>query len=80
MWITFYGGAREVTGSCFLFETEAVRFLVDCGMLQGGRSVEARNREAFDFDPRSIDFHLLTHAYIDRSAMRPLNCAPVQVE
>jgi len=71
MRITFCGGAREVTGSCFLFETEAARFLVDCGMFQGGRGVEARNREAFEFDPRSIDFVLLTHAHIDHCGLLP---------
>ena len=32
--VTFFGAAREVTGSCYLFETSACRFLVDCGMFQ----------------------------------------------
>lgn len=38
MSITFCGGAREVTGSCYLFETDAARFLVDYGMVKGWRS------------------------------------------
>jgi metallo-beta-lactamase family protein len=33
--LTFIGAAHEVTGSCFLVETDGRRFLVDCGMFQG---------------------------------------------
>ncbi len=69
--ITFLGAAREVTGSCFLIETENVRFLVDCGMIQGGREASARNHQPFNFDPQSIDFVLLTHAHIDHSGLLP---------
>lgn len=36
MELTILGAAREVTGSCYLFETYQVRFIVDCGMIQGG--------------------------------------------
>lgn len=69
--ITFLGAAREVTGSCFLVESAQVRFLVDCGMVQGGREAPARNRKPFAFDPKSIDFVLLTHAHIDHSGLLP---------
>ena len=71
MKITFMGAAREVTGSCYLIETGSVRFLVDCGMFQGGREADRKNRGALDFDPRNIDFVLLTHAHIDHSGMLP---------
>lgn len=71
MKITFLGAAREVTGSCFLLETEDTRFLVDCGMLQGGRDVLGRNHAPFAFDPKTIDFVLLTHAHIDHSGLLP---------
>ncbi|MHA3902453.1 MBL fold metallo-hydrolase RNA specificity domain-containing protein [Castellaniella sp. WN] len=71
MKLSFLGAAREVTGSCFLVETENTRFLVDCGMIQGGREAEARNRKPFAFDPASIDFVLLTHAHIDHSGLLP---------
>ena len=67
----FLGAAREVTGSCYLVETTDTRFLVDCGMVQGGREAPARNRKPFAFDPRSIDFVLLTHAHIDHSGLLP---------
>ncbi len=71
MKLTFLGAAGEVTGSCFLVETSAVRFLVDCGMFQGGREAERKNRDAFGFDVRSLDFVLLTHAHIDHSGLLP---------
>jgi metallo-beta-lactamase family protein len=71
MKLSFLGAAGEVTGSCYLVETGAARFLVDCGMFQGGRDAERKNREAFDFDVRSLDFVLLTHAHIDHSGLLP---------
>lgn len=71
MRITFLGGAGEVTGSCYLIETGQIRFLVDCGMFQGGRGADHKNRAAINFDPESIDFVLLTHAHIDHSGLLP---------
>ncbi|MDP1901023.1 MAG: MBL fold metallo-hydrolase [Rubrivivax sp.] len=71
MKITFHGAAREVTGSCYLIETATTRFLVDCGMFQGGREASARNRQPFGFDARTLDFVLLTHAHIDHSGLLP---------
>jgi metallo-beta-lactamase family protein len=69
--ITFHGAAQEVTGSCTMVETEKVRFLVDCGMFQGGREAAGRNRAPFAFDPRGINFVILTHAHIDHSGLLP---------
>lgn len=71
MRIGFFGAAGEVTGSCTLVETGACRFLVDCGMFQGGREAPARNRRPFGYEPRSLDFVLLTHAHIDHSGLLP---------
>jgi metallo-beta-lactamase family protein len=71
MKLTFLGAARNVTGSCYLAETGDVRFLVDCGLFQGGREARNRNRVAFEFNPRDIDFVLLTHAHIDHSGLLP---------
>jgi len=71
MKLTFLGAAREVTGSSYLVEHEGVRFLVDCGMFQGGRETRAKNHQAFVFDPATIDFVLLTHAHIDHSGLLP---------
>lgn len=71
MQIRFLGAAGEVTGSCFQVTTSACTFLVDCGMFQGGRDADRKNREALDFEVRDIDFVLLTHAHIDHSGLLP---------
>ena len=75
MQLRFCGAARRVTGSCFLFELAARRFLVDCGMFQGGRTTFELNYAPFAFDPRRLDFVLLTHAHIDHSGLLPRLCA-----
>jgi len=76
MKISFHGAARQVTGSCFLVESEKLRFIVDCGMFQGGREADARNRRfPTGFEPEDIDFVLLTHAHIDHSGLLPRLCA-----
>ena len=73
MRIGFFGAAGEVTGSCTLVETGKLRFLVDCGLFQGGPEARMKNLKALDFgfDVRSIDFVLLTHAHIDHSGLLP---------
>ncbi|MEW9082661.1 MBL fold metallo-hydrolase RNA specificity domain-containing protein [Caldanaerobacter subterraneus] len=72
MKITFLGAAKEVTGSCYLVETENARFLVDCGMFQGGEVEDELNYQEFIFDIKDIDFVLLTHAHIDHSGRIPV--------
>ena len=70
MRLTFHGAAAEVTGSCYLVDTGEVKFLIECGMFQGGRPGDAKNR-SFPFDPREIAFVLLSHAHIDHSGLIP---------
>jgi len=71
MKLTFHGASREVTGSCYLVESGDLRFIVDCGMFQGGRTADERNRRFPGFDPEALDFVLLTHAHIDHSGLLP---------
>ena len=71
MKITFLGATQMVTGSNFLVETAGKKFLVDCGMFQGREELEEENYNPFDYDPKEIDFMLLTHAHIDHSGRIP---------
>lgn len=63
------GAAENVTGSCFLLETEEKRFLIDCGLFQGEDHLDNQNK--FPFEPKSIDFVILTHAHLDHSGRIP---------
>lgn len=73
MRLSILGAAGEVTGSCTLVESGDTRFLVDCGMFQGGAEARQKNLRAlnFGFDLRRLDFVLLTHAHIDHSGLLP---------
>jgi metallo-beta-lactamase family protein len=71
MKLFFHGGVNGVTGSCHRVVTSATQFLVDCGMFQGGREADGKNHEPFAFNPRDIEFVLLTHAHIDHSGLLP---------
>lgn len=71
MKITFCGAAKEVTGSNHLVEAAGKKFLVDCGLIQGREIDEERNNDPFIYNPKDIDFMLLTHAHIDHSGRIP---------
>ncbi len=69
--LTFHGAAGTVTGSCFEIAWGRRRVLVDCGLFQGPRSLEALNFEPFAFAPDRIDAVLLTHAHLDHCGLLP---------
>lgn len=65
-----YGAAETVTGSCHLLElTNGKRILIDCGMFQGRD--EKRNDEDLGFDPKTIDYLLVTHAHLNHVGRIP---------
>ncbi|MGB5210495.1 MAG: MBL fold metallo-hydrolase [Gammaproteobacteria bacterium] len=72
MKLEFVGAAGEVTGSCHLVTVGKKKILLDCGLIQGGRQSEQRNREPWPFDPSAIDAVVLSHAHIDHSGRLPL--------
>lgn len=67
----FHGAAGTVTGSCSELVGAKSRVLVDCGLFQGPRSLEALNYRPFPFRPAGIDAVLLTHAHIDHCGLLP---------
>ncbi|MBN2073888.1 MAG: MBL fold metallo-hydrolase, partial [Actinobacteria bacterium] len=69
MEITFYGAAREVTGSCFCIEVNGKKVLIDCGLQQGE---DVKDDQGLPFEAQEIECVLLTHAHIDHSGRLPL--------
>ena len=72
MKITFYGAAGGVTGTAYYCESSRARILIDCGMFQGGRTDESRNKQAPPVNYRTLDAIVLTHAHLDHCGRLPL--------
>ena len=64
--IGFHGAARTVTGSCLVVEAGGRRILLDCGLFQGPRSLEALNHSRLPFEPRALDAVVLLHLHHPR--------------
>ena len=71
MKLSFYGGARSVTGANYLLDFGAKKILVDCGMFQGSRYSEDLNYDKFPYDPSEINFVFVTHSHTDHSGRLP---------
>ncbi len=71
MKITFYGAAQTTTGSMHLVEACGKRILLDCGLFQGHRKEAFEKNRNLPFDPRTLDFVILSHAHIDHSGNLP---------
>jgi metallo-beta-lactamase family protein len=72
MEIEFYGATSGVTGSCHILRANGHLILLDCGLIQGPREVEQKNREPFPFAPQEISAVVLSHGHIDHSGRIPL--------
>jgi len=58
--ITFYGAAREVTGSMHMIASGSDRILLDSGMFQGRRKEAEEKNNTLSFDPGTITNILLS--------------------
>lgn len=72
MKLTFLGATGTVTGSKYLLEDEAYKFLIDCGLFQGLKDLRLRNWAKLPINPKEINDVILTHAHIDHSGYIPL--------
>ncbi|MBI4671437.1 MAG: MBL fold metallo-hydrolase [Chloroflexi bacterium] len=71
MRLTFWGAARQVTGSMHLVEANGARVLLDCGLMQGHRA-EAKARNAqLPFESNHIHAVLVSHAHLDHCGNLP---------
>jgi len=72
MKLTFWGAARQVTGSMFLLElNDSYKILIDCGTDYDHRHNNSPSK-LFNFNPAELDLVLLTHAHLDHSGNIPL--------
>jgi len=72
MKLTFYGAAREVTGSMHLVEADGLLVGLDCGLFQGRRAESQEKNLGFPFDPARLHAVVLSHAHVDHCGRLPL--------
>ncbi len=69
--LQFFGATERVTGSLYLLRAGPHTLLLECGLVQGAREEELRNRDAFPIDVARIDAVVLSHSHIDHSGRIP---------
>ena len=72
MKITVLGaGGGEVTGSCYLAETNQAKVLVDCGLFQGTEGAGGLNHPPLGDSSAQLNAVVLTHAHLDHVGRLP---------
>jgi metallo-beta-lactamase family protein len=69
--VEFLGGAGTVTGSMHLVHAGEQRVLLDCGLLQGLKTLRQRNWSARVTDPATLHAVVLSHAHLDHTGYLP---------
>ena len=69
--LQFFGATERVTGSLYVLRAGPHTLLLECGLVQGTREEELRNRDAFPIDVACIDAVVLSHSHIDHSGRIP---------
>ena len=68
----FFGAAGEVTGSCYIVQTDRARVMIDMGMHQGEKVADEHNRRLPPIDLSKLDSVVLTHAHLDHCGRLPM--------
>ncbi|MCC6639257.1 MBL fold metallo-hydrolase, partial [Candidatus Falkowbacteria bacterium] len=71
MKLTFFGGAKTVTGANYLLQVGQDKVLIDCGLFQGSSELEFLNSDAWGFDPKEISHVFVTHSHQDHCGRIP---------
>ena len=72
MKITFWGAARNVTGSKHLIESGGCKLLLDCGFYQGRRTDANQQNRFLPFDAKTVSAVILSHAHLDHCGTLPV--------
>lgn len=71
MKITFWGAAKNVTGSQYVIDVGGRKLLLECGIKQGSREETEKINRSLPFDPAAVDAMVLSHAHLDHSGNIP---------
>jgi len=69
--IKFLGGVRTVTGSSHLVSTDRSEVLLDAGLFQGHRDAFYQVNSVLQYNPRTVDALIISHAHIDHCGNLP---------
>jgi metallo-beta-lactamase family protein len=67
--LSFHGAVGKTTGSSHLLQAGKTQILLDCGLDQ---EIPYQDNKLITFDPRKIDYVIVSHAHIDHTGRLPL--------